>query len=70
MKIKRMDEKSIVVFDDITPGTVFGFENEIYMKTTDSVTKPINAVRLTDGATTTFIGYAEITRLDAELVIK
>lgn len=69
MKIKRMDEKPLVVFDDITPGTVFEYKSIIYMKM-PAVVSHFNVVRLCDGACSKFIGDEELIPLNAELVIK
>lgn len=69
MTIERLD-KSIVVFDDITPGTVFEYYNTVYMKTHKITKSAINAVKLDDGACAFFLGDEEIALVDAKLVVK
>ena len=69
MTIERMD-KNLVVFDDITPGTVFEYYNVVYMKTRKFTKSAINAVKLDDGWGASFSGYEEIIPLDAKLVVK
>ena len=70
MNIKRMDENPVVVFDDIAPGTVFGYCEFVYMKMHSFSDKINNAVRLDSGEAVSFDGDHEINPLDVELVIK
>jgi hypothetical protein len=67
MKITKKD-KQTVHFSHIADGAVFEYDSDIYMK----VSRDGNsmAVLFGDGQICTMISYANVTLLDAELIVK
>lgn len=62
-----------VKFSDIEVGTVFKFNDDIYMKTKELMPTSycvVNAVELTDGDLRRFDGFESVVVVDCKLIIE
>ena len=70
MRITRKDKEIPTEFKMLSEGTVFEYEDEVYVKTMDVGSYEYRGVDLKNGLAIHFLADAEVMPLDAELIVR